>query len=77
MVSTDGSAAVAVKVTPESAALESLRERLRSELPKRAHLMRRALDLAVGALDGPDPEASLGYLALLEEDVQAALSALQ
>lgn len=35
--------------------------------------LQRTLGLAVGALDGPDPEATYGYLALLDEHLRAAL----
>ncbi len=37
--------------------------------------LQRTLGLAVGALDGPDPQASFGYLAALDEHLQAAFVA--
>lgn len=76
MARTPGSAAAAHGATPESA-VEASRSHLRAELPHHLEQLQRTLALAAGALNGPDPEASLGYLALLEEHLQRALRSTQ
>lgn len=67
-----GSAAAAHGATPESA-VEASRQHLRAELPQHLEQLQRTLGLAAGALNGPDPEASLGFLQLLDEHLQRAL----
>ncbi len=66
-----GSAAVR-KRTPRSADAARIRSRIRSELPARLKAMRHTLNLASGALLGPDPESAMVYLQLLEGRIQAA-----
>jgi hypothetical protein len=51
------------------------RGHIRATLPARLDQLRNTLSLAVGALDGPDPEAAFGYLAVLDEHLQEALGA--
>jgi hypothetical protein len=67
-----GSAAAALEATPESA-VEASRQHLRAVLPQHLEQLQRTLSLAAGALSGPDPEASLGFLQLLDEHLQRAL----
>lgn len=43
------------------------RDRIRAELPGHLDRLANALSLARGALGGPDPEAALGFLAVLDE----------
>jgi hypothetical protein len=59
---------------PELALLDAHRSRLRATLPEQLGRMQRTLTLAVGAVEGPDPEAAFGYLDLLEERLQAVLA---
>lgn len=54
--------------------LDARRRRLREWLPQRLVAMADALEVARGALDGPDPEAALGYLAVLEAELAQALA---
>lgn len=76
MARSTGSAAVAHEAVPQSA-VEVYRTHLRAELPQHLAQLQRTLALAVGALDGPDPEASVGYLNLLDEHLQRALRSIR
>lgn len=74
---TKGSAAGATRRRPTSAdeqRLAARREGLRRDLPAQLSRLQRALDLASGALSGPDPEAAFGYLEILDEQLQALIA---
>ena len=75
MTKTQGSAA-APNGAPQSAA-SSRRDALRTVLPPHLAQLRRTLALAEGALTGPDPEASFGYLRLLRRHLRRALTLQQ
>jgi hypothetical protein len=65
MSSRKRSAAAAIQATPESADVLTRRAALCRDMPERLDHLQRVLDLARRSLGGPDPEASLGYLARL------------
>ena len=59
----------------DSEVVDASRQRIRSELPRHLAQLQRTLYLAVEAIDGPDPEAAVGFLRLLDEHLEATLAA--
>ena len=68
------SAPVPAAVAIAEAQIDAHRRRIREWLPRRLDAMADALQVAREALDGPDPEAALGYLAVLEAELAQALA---
>lgn len=73
----DGSAAAGTNPAPESANIEARRAQLREQLSIQLKRAQRTLELATAALNGPDPEAALVYLEMLDERLQATLTELR